>query len=280
MKRVFQDPSCEQMDIIVQKIFEKTTMGENPGPFSSPIFAPIALGLSRFANADEPPSIDELNNILRLEDIRFVAQTEKSFEFAQSYEPRIYLKGEIQTRRQSWHDFFNALVWQQFPLTKKVINRLQYELQSAHYPAKSRSPAENMLTLFDENGAIVIAKDASWLNLIREHRWHELFWQRRDRIMREMRVIVFGHGLYEKAMQPYVGLTAKCLLFIDEEIGDIDASISYFLSRKSAELRTQDLNPLPILGLPGWWPENANEAFYQNKSYFREKGTVLKSGHA
>jgi hypothetical protein len=33
---------------------------------------------------------------------------------------------------------------------------------------------------------------------------------------------------------------------------------------------TAHLNPLPLLGVPEWW-ENASLAFYQNKTYFREK---------
>jgi hypothetical protein len=29
------------------------------------------------------------------------------------------------------------------------------------------------------------------------------------------------------------------------------------------------LAPLPVLGVPGWWPDNVHEAFYDNVAYFR-----------
>ncbi|MBL8391935.1 MAG: DUF3025 domain-containing protein, partial [Candidatus Accumulibacter sp.] len=34
------------------------------------------------------------------------------------YETRIWLTGEVATRPDNWHDFFNALVWFAFPNTK------------------------------------------------------------------------------------------------------------------------------------------------------------------
>jgi hypothetical protein len=28
-------------------------------------------------------------------------------------------------------------------------------------------------------------------------------------------------------------------------------------------------SPLPVLGVPGWWAENEQESFYDNRTYFR-----------
>ena len=91
---------------------------------------------------------------------------------------------EMFERVMHWHDFFQYLTWFMFPKTKAVIN-------SIHIPAAKkriaegvelgrRTPIENMLSLFDEGGAVVISSDASLLQLIRDFQWKELFWHRRD----------------------------------------------------------------------------------------------------
>ena len=33
------------------------------------------------------------------------------------------------------------------------------------------------------------------------------------------------------------------------------------------------LTPLPVLGVPGWWPDNADPGFYADTSVFRPKRT-------
>ena len=35
-----------------------------------------------------------------------------------------------------------------------------------------------------------------------------------------------------------------------------------------------NLSPLPILGIPGWYQGNQDRLFYENKAYFREKTAV------
>ncbi|MBX9586428.1 MAG: DUF3025 domain-containing protein [Gammaproteobacteria bacterium] len=237
----------------------------------SVIFEPLWPVLERFEGFDHLPMPNELNANLLIEGIRFVAQDTRSSEFDDGYEPRIYLRGEVQTRENSWHDFFNALVWQQFPCAKKVINQLQYKFLKQRYPNKLRLPAENMLTLFDENGAIVISHNPVLLQLLKNHRWHELFWERREEVKTQMRVIIFGHGLYEKAINPYIGIIAQALLIEDQNINNLDDFLSVYFQSKADQLSTGNLNPLPILGIPGWWSDNEDESFYANKKYFRER---------
>jgi hypothetical protein len=237
----------------------------------SPLFTALWPGLEKFQHHKDLPTIAELNQQLGLENITLVPQSPKSADFSAGYEPRIYLKGEVQTREKSWHDFFNALVWQHFPQSKKIINQLQYQLQKQRFPDKRRLPAENMLTLFDENGAIVISQNPELVELIKQHRWHELFWQRREEVKQQLQVFIFGHGLYEKALQPYIGITAQALLFVHKKLNSIDDLVAQFIAVKGVSAESAMLNPLPILGIPGWWPENENEIFYANKSYFRDK---------
>lgn len=240
----------------------------------SPLFKPLWPVLSKFEHHEHLPSVAQLNQHLRIEGIHFVSQCQKSADFADGYEPRIYLQGEVQTRDQSWHDFFNALVWQQFPQSKKIINQLQYQLQKQRYPDKRRLQAENMLTLFDENGAVVISENLQLLELIRQQRWHELFWEQREAVRQQLQVIIFGHGLYEKLLQPYIGITAKALLFNHQAFKSFDALLEKFITDNNEGLEPKMLSPLPILGVPDWWPENKKEVFYANKAYFREKRGV------
>lgn len=236
-----------------------------------PLFEPIMQGLHLFGDREYLPSVAELNAVLNIEQIRFVPQGVPSEHFHDAYEPRIFLRNEVQTRDNCWHDFFNALVWHRFIKIKRAINYLHYNSQLSRYPSKNRLPAENMLTLFDENGAIIIARDPKLLDLIRAHEWHKLFWQQRSYIQREIRVLVFGHALYEKALRPYIGMTANCLLFESTNlcIDSIDSLVAQFLLDKNFALRPKDLKPLPILGMPGWHALNNNEKFYENKNYFR-----------
>lgn len=232
-----------------------------------PLFEPLLKTLMPLRACMSPPPVTELNRMLHVENINFVSQ----LECEESYESRIFLKQEVPTRENNWHDFFNALVWKNFLKSKRTINQLHYYLQKSRYPSKHRLAAENMLTLFDENGAIVIASCELYLDLIREHRWHELFWQKRESFHQHVKVIIFGHGLYEKALRPYIGLTAKCLMFVAEDVMHFcaDSRIADYLRENKNNLNTAMLSPLPILGIPGWWEHNNDEQFYENKNYFR-----------
>ncbi|NIQ10006.1 MAG: DUF3025 domain-containing protein, partial [Gammaproteobacteria bacterium] len=133
-------------------------------------------------------------------------QAARASSFQEQYEPRIYLRGEVQTRRHNWHDFFQVLVWSAFPDTKKTINALHYVSAQQRLNEKghtNRSPTENMLALFDECGAVLLSSDPALLKMIRNFEWHELFWLNREKLLRSLRCIVFGHAMYEKALNPY-----------------------------------------------------------------------------
>lgn len=234
------------------------------------LFEPLWPRLTSLGPTIAPLNAHELSKIITIPPFAFIEQSQSS-NFINGYEAHIYVHHEIPTRTNNWHDFFNALVWERFIHTKSAINHLHFHLQQRRYPHKQRLPEENMLTLFDENGAIIIAQDESIVTLIREHRWHELFWQRRADLHRQLKVVVFGHGMYEKSLQPYIGLTAKCLLFVakDSSLNSIDKLVADFLLK--SELNPSLLAPLPILGLPGWWEANNSEDFYFNRDYFRPK---------
>ncbi len=194
--------------------------------------------------------------------IRIVVQEGKPGSFEEHYAPRIYMTGELQTRAENWHDFFQYLTWFMFPKTKALINsiHLPYAQQRIESGVESgrRSPIENMLSLFDEGGAVIVSSDASLLQLIRDFKWKELFWKRRDELQNHLACITFGHAMYEKGLAPYTGMTANSILiktdqsFFQQEnmqqLQWLDNKLVDILRGGDVLKQPKDLQPFPILG--------------------------------
>jgi len=252
-----------------------------PAP-DAPIFTALKPLLGRLPR-DRFPRHDELN-ALRTPSvvsgggapIRFVPPAASA-----QYEVRIFENGEVQTRPDNWHDLFNALVWLAFPKTKAVLNGHHYDEIRARRGERLRGTARDVLTLFDEGGIVVAAADPELPALLREFRWKELFWRRRAEVLRSMRFYVFGHAIYEKALEPYKGVTAKALILdaapglldapIERQLPELDARAADYFSGTHALASTRSLSPLPILGIPGWEPANACEEYYDDASQFRPR---------
>ena len=81
------------------------------------------------------------------------------------YEVRVFESGCVETRPESLHDLFNALAWLAFPKTKARINAMHAE-RIAHERGR-RGRLRDLLTLFDEGGAIVACADGELLSLLR-----------------------------------------------------------------------------------------------------------------
>lgn len=260
----------------------------------SPIFAPLKLWAEKFSGfKDSWPALTDYQNILDElpepiktlsgETLKIVEQDGKPGHFHQHYAPRIYLTGEIQTRTENWHDFFQFLTWFMFPKTKAVINSIHVPSAQARIDNNvdlgRRSPIENMLSLFDEGGAVILCSDDSLLTLIRDFKWRELFWKRRDELSDKLQLVTFGHALYEKGLSPYVGMTANCiLLHVDEEVLQqtnqqqltyIDTALKELFTQGEPYKKPKDLSPFPLLGLPGWDIGNELASYYDNERYFR-----------
>jgi hypothetical protein len=260
---------------------------------ASPLFAPIralAEGYRDFTQwpglADLQAGLNALPEPIRMHSgkaLQIVAQDERPDHFEQHYAPRIYYRGEIQTRTENWHDFFQYLTWFIFPRSKAVINAIHIPRARARIEAGEeigrRTPMENMLSLFDEGGAVLLACDDSLLQLVRDFQWKELFWQRRDELATKFDCVTFGHAMYEKALAPYLGMTANTILLkvdesyfagpLAERLAHIDAELAAIFTAGERYTRPRDLQPFPILGMPGWDTANALEGYYDNTSYFR-----------
>lgn len=217
--------------------------------------------------------------------ISFTTMTKGKTDPEQKYETCIYLTGQVQTREKNWHDFFNALVWQVFPLAKSVLNELHYhELVTASvHDNPTRGMLRDAATLFDESGIIVMCSSSDLIGLLRNFQWKQLFWDQRELVRSSMRFFVFGHGLYEKALHPYTGMTGKAVIFetkemfmkmsVTEQLSQIDRIVADFLSLEFAT--SACLSPVPILGYPGWCQQNDQGDYYDNKQYFRERSSKI-----
>jgi hypothetical protein len=249
----------------------------------SPLYRPLleaaqTLGLFR----PDWPGLDDYNCLLQSAPVPILTHSGKPVHcVAQAddpYELRAYLSGEVQTRSENWHDLFNALVWYAFPRAKSAINLLHYRA-SLQQQGAQRGTARDVLTLFDESGVVVACDRDDLAELLTNHQWKSLFWQQRAELPSHMEFFVFGHSLYEKALQPYIGMTGKTLVVPvapgffalppTQQLTELDAMLERHFLDAAALHSTASLGALPLLGVPGWWPDNESETFYENTAYFR-----------
>lgn len=248
-------------------------------------YLPFLQGLA----GPELPSCPRLNAMLPADlcsagghAIRFVASGELADD---NYEQRIYTTGLVSTRPQSWHDLFNALVWLRYPLIKTALNRLHYQAGAGHKNGE-RGPVRDALTLFDECGVIVISDRPEVLQALAERRWRDAFLD--AAFDTSVWLSVIGHALLEKYLSPYKAMTAKALLLqVDSEFlalprqlrtAELDRQVAELVSGGVALRNPACLSPLPLAGVPGWWPRQAQNdgQFYLDREVFRQAPAGLK----
>ena len=244
----------------------------------SPIIRDLFPLTKYFLNYTDWPGIDDYQHLFKEHqlDLTPVPQSTVISDFEDQYEPRVYLKRELQTRTRNWHDFFNAMIWLKFPQTKSILNNLHYTQAMTRPKGSNRSLLENRITQFDECGAIIISKKSSLLDLVEQHKWRQLFIDSDNEFEDNFYCVVFGHAIYEKALTPYIGMTCHCLLIQNDELLDtvlqqntdpLDHLVAQWWKTHSKHKHIT-LYPYPILGTPGYWPDQ-NNTFYQNTQYFR-----------
>ena len=196
--------------------------------------------------------------------VRFVPQTE--LPAGQAYEEFIFTHRCVPTR-EGLHDFFNALCWMHFPLTKLRLNVLQGQAIAQAGVGAVRGPLRDAATVFDENAALLQAPDALWLALAERH-WHEAFVALRP-LWQDARWLTFGHAALEKLVQPYKSITVH-VWRVPQGLADlpaIDAWLAHDLL--AGKLASKPFCPMPVLGVPGWWPANQEPSFYADDGVFR-----------
>jgi hypothetical protein len=214
---------------------------------------------------------ERLNALAEAADLRVA--TGKALRFVdpagdhRSYEMRIFESGCVPTREGNLHDVFNALAWLAYPQSKAQLNAM-HAAQIPHEGGR-RGRLRDLLTIFDEGGAIVACEAADLVDMVRGFRWRELFWTSRGRLLERMRIHVLGHAVLEQALEPRPGITCKAIFVPAGSLSDADRYAAAWLERLPATATPQDLAPLPIFGYPGWLPDSDREAFYDDERYFR-----------
>ncbi|MYM29646.1 DUF3025 domain-containing protein [Duganella sp. CY15W] len=198
-----------------------------------------------------------------------------------AYEEHIGASGCVPTR-DNFHDFFNGLVWLTFPRIKVQLNALQAAQIAQDGVGKSRGPARDAATIFDENAALLVARDNAdghaLIDALRAHRWQEAFLARRAQWGTDAQVWLFGHALMEKLVAPRKAMTAHTRIVLASDAffmldhegrrAWLDAKVAQQLVDE--ELTTSSFTPMQALGVPGWWPEQ-DQAFYADATVFRPK---------
>ncbi len=193
------------------------------------------------------------------------------------YEWEIYRNRAVPMRANSWHDFFNNLTWLTFPKLKwAIVEKICDEPSTA----TTRTSLQNTLAHFDECGIVICSDKPEIFEMIKNFAWKQLF-RHTQNLEQHCKPVIIGHGLFEKALAPYIGMTAKAVFlpvkksfftlntqdqnhFIDQEIAKYIASADFPHAPKA-------LQPFPMLGWAGWHPDNHEERFYDNADYFRPR---------
>lgn len=229
-----------------------------PAPWLVP-YAPVARTVLARATSD---SVGDALNAARAEgagDVAFIEQA--ALPEGEPYESFIARTHCVPTR-DNLHDLFNGLMWLSYPKTKRRLNVIHAEeIIARGGAAGARGPLRDALTLFDENAALLQAP-TGLVEALRSRNWKALFVEQRSE-WRSARLALFGHALLEKLMQPRKAITAHVWLVEDLSDDTIASSLT------SARLAAKDFFPLPVLGVPGWWPANENPAFYDDADVFR-----------
>ena len=181
-----------------------------------------------------------------------------------AYEEFIARTARVPTR-PNLHDFFNGLAWLAHPALKRRLNELQAErLALAGAAMPSRGPVRDALTLLDENGALLRAPP-SLIDALQRRDWQALFVTQRG-AWADARIVLFGHALLEKLVRPRKPITAHVWV-VPAGCHPMPQWLADSLTPE--QLAAKPFLPLPVLGVPGWWAENASPAFYRDAEVFR-----------
>ena len=235
-----------------------------------------------------PHTKPALNN--QAQTLRFVSQD--ALPEGDAYESFIGTTGNIPTR-DNLHDLFNGSIWLTFPKTKVLLNYYHMLEIAEQGIGASRGRVRDTITVFDENGAILVTAEPSIGEALVSFDWQaslvtpRAYWDNPQQISANDKnnataaVYIFGHALLEKLLQPRKPLCAHSVIIYvsaeffklkrSERIEYLDNQLAEYmhdlLSRE--DVTPRKLSPLPILGVPYFWAENADPSFYEDNQVFR-----------
>lgn len=242
----------------------------------------LNAGLDRY----EHVNASRISNFEKLP-IRFVEQA--CLPEGEAYESFIANTGKIPTR-DNHHDLLNGLIWLNFPQSKAVFNERHAKDILQHGIHNARTALRNALTVFDENGGIVVSSDKLLLEQLQAFKWQAALVTHRANWLGQHRTIAFfpfGHALLEKLVNPRKNITSHTLLIlvdegwfaqsIDSQRNQLDTAIAKLfhqmampnLADNAVKLSSKSFQPLPVMGIPGYSDDNVIPAFYQDEAVFR-----------
>ena len=204
------------------------------------------------------------------------------------YEQFIGSTGQIPTR-DNLHDLFNGSIWLTFPKTKALLNYYHMLEIAKQDSTESRGRVRDTITVFDENGAVLVTSepnigaaliDFDWqASLVKpRNSWNDPYKPTKDA---KAAVYIFGHALLEQLIQPRKPLCAHSVvisvsqdffaLSTAERIICLDNKLAEHMDKLLSQegVTPRKLAPLPILGVPHFWPENSSSSFYDDPYVFR-----------
>jgi len=197
------------------------------------------------------------------------------------YEARIAERGEIAMRPGSWHDFYGALMWLAFPLSKAAINHCQVADLRVVGP-KQRTRHQQAITHVDEAGLVLAFDARAPIERLYEHDWQALLFSEREAWARWTEIHVIGHSLFEiRHQRPHDLLAAKVLpVRVDADYwlqdGEtrrtrLDAAVAEGLTDHSLAADPKDLPTLPLSAIAGWDARNVDPDFVASAGCFRPR---------
>ena len=246
--------------------------------FQHPVFLHLSNVHLQLCQTAQWPEVQGLNSLWPLPSNPFSTTyqfvTQETLNDALHYEQRIAELGAISTRSENWHDLFNAFIWLSFPAIKAALNARQCQ-DIAQVGVKQRTLSQCALTHFDEAGAVIRLSDSALLAHWDAHDWPAFFaaWQPAYEAG-AAQLWLFGHSIFEHALNPDIALVAKALVFIHPETLSDAAMDSYLAERikhQQCLIDPQELRPIPLSGIAHWHALYGQADFYQQVPCFRPK---------
>jgi hypothetical protein len=233
----------------------------------SPLFWALERAASWLVEYDDFPSPTELHRVFEgAAPVRFVEAVprprrhrRRPLDVRSLYDATITLDRCVPTRRQSWHDLMNALVWGAFPRAKQALHARQHRALSeriergARTLPPTRTREQDALALVDEGGVVILASDAAAPGTEVRGRPAAL---RETLASGAANAVIFGHAVYESLVLG-VAPARVAALFLpgDGASGDLARDADSALARAFADesrLRTPDeLRRIDVRDLEG-----------------------------